>query len=84
MTERGTGRPFEIPESEISMLGAFEEEKPLNDFLSNGEIRYGCWLMQLKSGRNCHVCGEVTEYDKAVRYLIKVKGNNYDEIRKKR
>lgn len=84
VTEKGTGRPFEIPENEISMLGAFEEEKPLNDFLADGEIKYGCWRLQLKSGMDYHVCGEFSEYIKGVRYLVHAKGNGYDETRKKR
>ena len=84
VTERGTCKPIEIPVSEISMLGMFEEEKPLNDFLTDGTVKYGCWQIQLKDGRNLKICGEITEYDKAVAYLIKAKGDTYDETRKRR
>lgn len=83
VTEKTTQRQLEIFDSEVSMLGRFEGEKPLNDFLTNGMIRYGCWKMQLKDGKILNVCGEVAEYDKAVRYLIRIKSNNYDKTKKK-
>jgi hypothetical protein len=66
--EEISGVELEIPESEISMLGTFEE---------------GCWRLQLKSGISYRVCGDVKEYDKGVRYLVNTKGDNYDRVREK-